>query len=209
MRKQKISGGVYVVVDPAMQEAELLDKLQKILPHQPAAIQIWDHFRPGHDQENFCKKVVTICRAAGVPVLVNNNWKLAKKVEADGVHFDEIPFHFQEIKQKLNPGSIIGLTLNNNLNVLKNVDGVDYISFCSMFNSPSSNSCELVDFETVKQARQAFDIPIFLSGGITPESIPALEKLDFDGVAVISGIMSAQFPDQQIETYKKLIENEK
>lgn len=44
-------------------------------------------------------------------------------------------------------------------------------------------------------------MPIFLAGGIKPENIKLLRKLDFDSVAVISGIMGAKNPTAAAQDY--------
>src|SRR5450759_1729820 len=67
----------------------------------------------------------------------------------------------------------------------------DYISFCSMFPFPSAGQCEIVSFDTVKKARTITDIPFFLAGGINLNNINLLSELSFNGIAVISGIMSS------------------
>ena len=59
---------------------------------------------------------------------------------------------------------------------------------------------------TVKRARLLTGMPIFVAGGITPQNIPGLKKLTpFDGVAVISGILSAEDPEQKVKEFKNAL----
>src|SRR5690606_14732905 len=78
---------------------------------------------------------------------------------------------------------------------------IDYLSFCSMFPSSTANSCELVDFETVRSARSIFQKPIFLAEGLKHGNLGKLEGLLYDGIALISGIMSADDPAGAIRKY--------
>src|SRR6185369_6565581 len=78
---------------------------------------------------------------------------------------------------------------------------LDYISFCSVFPSSTSNSCDLVSFDTIRRAREITSLPIFLAGGISPDNMKRLRELDFDGVAVISGIMNQDDPAQAAKKY--------
>ncbi len=57
----------------------------------------------------------------------------------------------------------------------------DYVSFCSMFPSVTANSRELVKLEPVQAATQNDQNPIFVAGGITSETIPALASAGMDG----------------------------
>jgi len=86
---------------------------------------------------------------------------------------------------------------------------IDYISFCSMFPSSNVGNCEIIAYETVKEASLIFDKPLFLAGGIYPENIKQLDELKFDGIAVISGIMNSEHPDQAIDEYHKNLKSTK
>ncbi|MBI6119591.1 hypothetical protein [Salegentibacter maritimus] len=44
-------------------------------------------------------------------------------------------------------------------------------------------------------------MPIFLAGGIKPENIKLLRKLDFDSVAVISGTKGGKNPSAAVQDY--------
>lgn len=85
-----------------------------------------------------------------------------------------------QIKNEMNRKIITGITCNNDLSIVEWADKneFDYISFCSMFPSSTANSCELVTFDTVKEARKITTLPVFLAGGIKPENIELLNELN-------------------------------
>lgn len=206
--EKKISGGVYLVIDPSMKETELLGKLRKLEGVEIAALQVWDNFSSAGDKKELVEKIIEICRAKAIPLLINNDWQLAKATGADGVHFDEIPENLDFVRKKLKEDSLFGLTCNNDLELVRRAVSLelDYISFCSIFPSGTSTSCELVSFDTLKKARAITGLPIFLAGGIRPENIGDLGGVDFEGVAVISGIMGKENPAAATRKYLKLIE---
>lgn len=193
---KKINGGVYLVINPADNNEILFSKLEKLVELEIAAVQIWDNFPSDINQLAFIEKVCSICHRKNVPVLINNHWQILNSSAADGIHFDEIPENFGEIIKTFNRKYIMGITVNNDLSLVHraNENAFDYISFCSIFPSTTSNSCELVKFETIVKARTITSMPIFLAGGIKPENMHFLNKLNFNGVAVVSGIMSAEDP---------------
>ncbi|WP_373057616.1 thiamine phosphate synthase [Zunongwangia sp. H14] len=203
-RKKQISGGIYLVIDPAVKEEELFFKLKIILSQEIAAVQIWDNFSSSEEEQlRIVNQVVNICHSKNVPVLLNNNWKLLEKSKADGVHFDEVPEDFEIVRKNSEENALFGLTCNNDLSVIEWAEKheLDYISFCSMFPSQTSNSCEIVTHESVKKAREITKMPIFLAGGIQDSNVAALKDLDFDGIAVVSGIMSAKDPGAATKNY--------
>lgn len=194
--------GIYLVVDPSMEEKTLLKRLQQALQEKIVAVQIWDNFTEG-EILLLINKICELCHAVEVPVFINNRWELLADAAVDGVHFDEIPEDINKIRRKLRKQFLSGLTCNNDLKWLEWAEKhqFDYISFCSIFPSTTSNSCELVDFDTIRKAKGRSSLPIFLAGGITPENIEKLNDLKYEGVAVISGIMNADNPGEAVQNY--------
>jgi thiamine-phosphate pyrophosphorylase len=186
-----------------MEESLLLHRIEMALKEELAALQIWDHFREEQNVIQLVEKICLLCHAKNIPVLVNNKWELLKNTSLDGVHFDQIPENFEVIKQEVKRSFISGLTCNNDLSYVlwANENQLDYISFCSIFPSTTANSCELVNFDTIREARKISALPIFLAGGIKPGNIKELNGLDYTGIAVVSGIMSSDKPDEAIRTY--------
>jgi len=207
--KITITGGVYLVVDPAMDRALLLSKLTPALEAGVKAVQLWNNWLPGADKLSCIADVAALCQAKGVPVLIDNDWELlVNSPYLNGVHFDSIPANYKEIQKKIGRHFIAGITCSGNLEVVQwaNENNLDYISFCAMFPSSSAGSCDIVMPATVKEAGRLTDLPIFVSGGITPDNIISLQKLTpFDGVAVISGIMSANDPYENVKLYENAL----
>lgn len=211
MKKNKAiinNGGIYLVVNPKMDEAVLIKKLSVIVTKEISAIQIWDNFKDGQNIIELIRKIHSICNPKNIPLLINNQWEYLTLKELDGVHFDQIPDSIEEIKNKIQKEFIIGLTCGNDLNSVEwaSNNNVDYISFCSMFPSMSTDECEIVNHVTVQKARKIFNKSLFLAGGIYPNNLTGLKGLDFDGIAVISGVMSSENPAKTIDEYKNKLE---
>lgn len=204
---KQINSGIYLIIDPSMNEEELLSKLKIVLKENLAAIQIWDHFSKVKNTKSLFKKILNLTIDSKTPTIINNKWELLKDLPFDGVHFDKMPYNLTEIKTKLNRSILLGITCNNDVEQIKQAkkQHFDYISFCSMFPSSTANSCQLVNFETIHQARKIFDGKIFLAGGINEKNINHLKPLHYDGIAMISGIMSNEKPLEIINVIKKNI----
>lgn len=204
--KIKITGGVYLVIDPAMDKSLILSQLAPALKAGIKAVQIWNNWLSGANKSSVIAAISGLCRAYGVPLLIDNDWKmLIDSPYLDGVHFDTIPKNYPEIQKIVGRSFISGITCSGNLDVVRwaEENKLDYVSFCAMFPSPSAGSCDIVMPATVKQARGLTGMPLFVSGGITPENILTLRSsTPFDGVAVISGIMSADDPYSKVKLYQ-------
>ena len=202
--------GVYLVVDPSMEHGKLLKKVYQALKGGVGILQIWNNWTDDISRDEKGILISDICSLAGdfdVPVLINDEWQLLKTSQLDGVHFDSVPEDYDRVKEEIGRPFIAGITCGNDLDIVTWADenGFDYVSFCAMFPSPSVGSCEIVSPETVRKARERTDLPLFLSGGITPEKIEELNDLHFNGVAVISGILNADEPEEEAYNYNQAL----
>lgn len=211
--KKSITGGLYLVIDPAMELNKLLQKLKLALEGGIDVLQIWNNWPPGMDKPGFIRDIHSVTEPYQIPLIINQEWALIDvSVELDGVHFDVLPDDLDTLKTKTAREFMIGVTCSGNLETVRMADKyqLDYISFCSMFPSASAGCCDIVLPETVRKAREITDLPLFVSGGITPENAEELSmRIPFDGVAVISGILSADDPLTRTRQYQKVLKQTK
>lgn len=202
-----IKRGVYLVIDPKTEQNKLFSQLKKIKGSPLSALQIWENFDRMSKQEirDTLQFVFDLFNDENVPILINNRWEYLLDFPFTGVHFDVFPNTIKEISKRIGRPFLKGLTLNNDLSLVPDAEkeGFNYLSFCSLFPSSTSNSCEIVRFDTVKRCREITEMPIFIAGGITPQKMALVDELDYHGVAVVSGIMDAENPVEQLDKYLK------
>lgn len=203
--------GLYLVLDPSQEEEKLMNLLQEALKGGVSIIQIWDHWSKDiteNQKIKFAKQIKSIACQWEVPVLVNEDWKLALDADLDGIHWDKIPTDWEDIYSKTSQ-KIHGLTVSNDLNLVEwaTRQNLSYISFCAVFPSSSVDTCEIVQPETILQTQQITHLPIFLSGGIKPENLNLLKNYTIAGVAVISGILNASNPEEAALQYLQKLNN--
>lgn len=205
---KEISTGIYVVVNPSMQTDHLLSQLIKIKNENIAALQIMENPKWKLDK-SLLKAIIDIFSQTTTPVLINNQWKLCQELAFDGIHFDKLPENLVEIKQNIGRSFLKGLTLENDLSKVKSAEelGFDYISFCSLFPSKTIDNCEIVDPQTIVKCRAITSLPVFLAGGITLENFQSLKGLPFNGIAMVSSIMTAENPEQLLREFNALLKN--
>lgn len=194
--------GLYIILDlKAFQTADLR-KLDHMLSDQILAVQIWDNLFAYETHYEIIAKVVAVVQAHRIPILMNNEVELVKRFDFDGVHFDEIPTDWSTLKSQLS-GKLIGITCTNNAEILRwaTFHEVDYISFCSMFPSVNNTRCELVDKKIIAAFQDTMRIPFFLAGGITPENVVELSSIPYQGVALVSDLMSHPNPKELLDNY--------
>src|SRR5690625_1161726 len=171
MQHKTIHKGVYVVIDPSMEQERIISQLEKIKEGSIAAIQIWNNPK-AEITPHLIESILALFKDTNTPVLINNEWEYLKEFDLDGVHFDAFPTDLEQINKEVNRKFIKGITLTNDLGGLSEIEtmGFEYLSFCSVFPSSTSNSCDLVDFKTIQDCKEQTDLPIFLSGVITTDN---------------------------------------
>ncbi|TNE27786.1 MAG: thiamine phosphate synthase [Bacteroidetes bacterium] len=203
MKRRRMKGGLYLVVDPSKSEIELISALNSVLEEGVCAVQLWDHWDQVENPLALIEKVGKLCGTFDVPLFINNHPEWVEDCPSvSGIHFDEWPTDYA-----CPEGVLVGITCTNEMEVIDRAEenSIDYISFCSMFPSSTSNSCEWVDHASVHRARERFSGLIFLAGGITPETLPQLQTLPYDGIAVVSGIMSSDSPSEAARIFNQKV----
>ncbi|RZK75682.1 MAG: thiamine phosphate synthase [Pedobacter sp.] len=207
--EKTIMGGLYLVVNPALELNILLEKLKSALSGGIDVIQIWNNFPKESNRLFIVEEISRLCKPYSIPILINEDWTLLLKTnDIDGIHFDCLPDDLQSIRKIIGRPIITGITCSDDLEIisLANKNGLDYISFCSMYPSSSAASCNIVLPETVLKACKLTKLPIFISGGMTPDNTTLLKKkIPFDGVAVISGILNTENPKQKVKAYQNAL----
>lgn len=199
--------GLYLVVDPTMPPLKLLDVVQKSLRGGVDILQLWS---PSQDESEILKlaeALMDLAKQYNVPLIINNDVKLAKEVGAHGVHLDEYDVTPYKVREELGEQGIVGYTLGNDLNKLRWAEnvGADYVSFCAVFPTSSVTQCEIVPINSVKLAKSITKLPVFASGGITLSNAHLVLEAGADGIAVISAILKASDPEETARSFKEII----
>jgi thiamine-phosphate pyrophosphorylase len=116
-----------------------------------------------------------VCREHGVPFVLNDRPDLALEAGADGVHVGQDDAPVSLARRILGPGAIIGLSTHGRADL----DGaasedVDYISAGPVEATPTKPGREGTGMGYVTLASARSSVPVFVTGGVTPASIPAL-----------------------------------
>lgn len=146
------------------------------------------------DYDNFYKEAIDIkklCNERKIPFIINDNVKLAKEIDADGVHVGQSDMELKRAREILGDSKIIGVSATNyNEAILAKEGGADYIGVGAVFQTQSKNDALLLDRKTLEEIGK-INIPKVLIGGITLENVSKLRAIGFDGISVISAIFKA------------------
>lgn len=139
------------------------------------------------------KELQELCREYNVPFVVNDNVDIAIEMDADGVHVGQSDMEAGDVRAKLGPDKIIGVSAQTvEQAILAEKRGADYLGVGAVFPTGSKDDADDVSYETLKAICEAVSIPVVAIGGITQQNVGELSKSGICGVAVISAIYAAK-----------------
>ena len=139
------------------------------------------------------KELQALCRQRRIPFLVNDNVDIALAMNADGVHVGQSDMEALDVRKKLGPDKIIGVSAQTvEQALLAQAHGADYLGVGAVFPTGSKDDAVEVPFETLKAICQAVRIPVVAIGGISKANVEQLRGSGICGVAVISAIYAAK-----------------
>ena len=138
------------------------------------------------------KELQALCRQRRIPFMVNDNVDIALAMNADGVHVGQSDMEALDVRKKLGPDKIIGVSAQTvEQALLAQAHGADYLGVGAVFPTGSKDDAVEVPFETLKAICQAVRIPVVAIGGISKANVEQLRGSGICGVAVISAIYGA------------------
>ena len=139
------------------------------------------------------KELKQLCKEYNVPFVINDNVDIAIAMDADGVHVGQSDMEAGNVREKLGPDKIIGVSAQTvEQAVLAEKRGADYLGVGAVFPTGSKDDAVEVSHETLKAICEAVSIPVIAIGGISVGNVKELAGSGIVGIAVISAIYAAE-----------------
>lgn len=147
------------------------------------------------------RRLLPLCRAAGIPFIVNDHPAIAAAVGADGVHLGQDDGPLAPVRELLGPGKIIGRSTHAPDQARAALaEGFDYIGFGPLFPTPTKlgrPGIGLDDLAAV-QEETGSRIPVFAIGGIRRDNLADVLAAGARNVVIVSDLLTA--PDIEAAT---------
>ncbi|KAF5951990.1 hypothetical protein HYC85_009934 [Camellia sinensis] len=144
------------------------------------------------------KACVEICRAYGVPLLINDRIDIALACDADGVHVGQSDTPASIARALLGPEKIIGVSCKTTEQAHQAwVDGADYIGCGGVYSTNTKANNITVGLEGLKAVCLSSKLPVVAIGGIGVSNARAVMEI---GVAALKGVavVSAFFDRESV-----------
>ena len=191
--------GLYAITGADLSQAE-----RALASRALCALQYRDKSADGSRRERDARWLARLCRAHGVPFIVNDDVALALAVEADGVHLGRGDEDIAAVRARL-PGRLIGASCYDRLALAERAvaAGADYVAFGSVFASPTKPGAVRAPLTLFAQTR-SLGVPVVAIGGITLHNAPQLIAAGAHCLAVISDLFDAPDVAARALEYRRL-----
>ena len=142
------------------------------------------------------RRLKALLAPTGVPLLINDRVDVALAVDADGVHIGQSDMPYADARRLLGADKIIGLSVENMAEVEEaNGLDVDYVAVSPVFlTSTKTDTAAAFGFDGLARAAALTRHPLVGIGGMNIKTAAQAVRSGADGIAVVSGIMSAPDP---------------
>lgn len=193
--------GLYLLTPDAVDTERLLARVSAVVGHATLLQYRNKRADAGLAREQLAA-LLPLCRANGVPLLVNDDWRVAAACGADGAHLGEDDGDLAAAREALGPQAIIGASCYDSLAAARSAAaaGASYVAFGACFPSPTKPQARRAPPGLLRDARQ-LGLPVVAIGGITPDNAPDVVAAGADLLAVISGVFDAADPAAAARAY--------
>lgn len=185
---------LYAVTDTSwLRGRTLAQQVEEALRGGVTMVQLREKELQGEALEQEAREILALCRQYGVPLLINDDVMLAKKIGADGVHVGQDDMSAAKARELLGEDAIIGVTARTvEQAVAAQEAGADYLGSGAVFGTSTKKDAKPMDPAYFQQICESVSIPVVAIGGVTLDNIRELEGRKMSGFAIVSGIFAAE-----------------
>ena len=199
---------LYAVTDRAFTGKQTLEQqIEEALASGVTLLQLREKALP---EELFLEEALRVRRITeryGVPLIINDNIRIALQCGADGVHVGQGDLEAGKARSLLGPDKILGVTAKTVEQAIRaEAQGADYLGSGAVFPSPTKTDAIPMTRGTLAAICRAVSIPVTAIGGITAANVSLLSGSGFAGAAVVSGIFGQDSIAPAVRTLREKLQ---
>ena len=196
--------GLYLITPDDTDTARLLARTTPLLAEGVTWLQYRNKTAGDALRHEQASALQSLCASAGVPLIINDDLRLAKSIGAAGVHLGEDDGDITAARSLLGAQAIVGASCYDQWPLAERAiaAGASYVAFGAFFPTRSKTGTRQAGVELLARSA-AFGVPRVAIGGITPDNARGLVEAGADLVAVISGVYDAADPVAAVHAYRQ------
>ena len=177
--------GVYLITPDEADTDRLLARLQPLLAERPALLQYRNKAAGPELRRRQALALAEACARAGVPLVVNDDWRLALEVGAPGAHLGEDDGDLRLARREA-PGLWLGASCYDQLERARQAvaAGADYVAFGAFFPSGTKPGARRASPGLLRDSA-ALGCTRVAIGGITPDNMQVFTDAGAKGFGMV------------------------
>ncbi|GAB4160878.1 MAG: thiamine phosphate synthase [Planctomycetota bacterium] len=209
MTAQRDWKGFYFITDENYSVDGFLKDVQAALASRAAMVQYRRKNRVIELTSRYLIEAVAIrdlCRAHGVPFIVNDDIEFALDVGADGLHVGPDDLSPGEARKLLGPDLILGVSVATPEEARAAVEsGADYVAASPIFSTPTKfDTGTPVGFDGLSSIREAVGVPLAAIGGLNSSNARNVGRCGAELLCAISASYADNKLSRNIERLSRL-----
>jgi thiamine-phosphate pyrophosphorylase len=148
-----------------------------------------------------------VCADAGVPFVLNDRPDLALELGADGVHVGQDDAPPALCRRILGPDAIVGFSTHAPAELdAAAPEPVDYVSTGPVHETPTKAGRPGTGLAYLAYAASTTPHPFFVTGGVTPERLPAMLEAGARRFVVVRDLTEAADPEAAARALRRIID---
>ena len=187
---------LYLVAPARIRAGELADLLPELVEAGVDLVQLREKEREASEVLSVGEPVAAACRAAGVPLVINDRADLALALEADGVHLGQDDGPVWLARRVLGEG-IVGLSTHSEAQIDAASSGeerIDYLAVGPVHATPTKPGRPAAGLGPVEHAAARVTLPWFAIGGIDTSNLERVLEAGARRIVVVRAITDAPDP---------------
>jgi len=186
--------GLYLITPDEDDSERLLARVAAVLPARPALLQYRNKRADAVRRQDEARALKALCDAVGVPLIINDDWRLALDIGAAGAHLGEDDGDLAAVRRAA-PTLLLGASCYDDpaRAAAAARDGASYLAFGAFFPTRTKATTRRATPALLRDAA-AHGLPRVAIGGITVDNAVPLIDAGADLLAVVGAVFDAPDP---------------
>jgi len=183
---------LYVLISGKIAASSVNETAGLVIDGGADAIQLREKTISDNEFISLAGEIRDITTKNGTLLIINDRVRVAKEVNADGVHLGQHDMSITEAREIIGSEKIIGVSTHNIIQARQaQKDGADCIAIGPVYPTTTKDYEPSIGLEVIQEISREISIPFLAIGAITLENLDEVLKAGASRVAVCSAIIGS------------------
>ena len=212
MTNQSIDYSLYIVTDAQLSRGRSQRQvIEAAIRGGATMVQYREKSASTRQMIDEALELCDLCRARGVPFIVNDRVDVALEVDADGVHVGQDDMPASLARKLIGRGKILGVSAENGDQARAAIaDGADYVGAGAIFaTATKADANKPIEIAGLLKTARVCTVPMVGIGGINAANAASVIRAGAAGIAVVSAVVSADDVERAARELRKIVDSAK